>query len=136
MFQTVNGVSSALVEGVDRFDLMYLVQDAAGTFQYLDATGVENLATASCFQAPLGASAVIGDLENRPGCGWRSVVSVDVHLLLNTVYDSSVNEQDPFNYSLEGNTQETPADLNSGIETYKMIRKEFMTSVTIKNNNN
>jgi type IV pilus assembly protein PilW len=134
LYHSSNGNVTPLVEGVDRFDVVYGIQMADGTYRYLNASQVEALPVTSCFRVPTGAPQANGTLTNTPGCGWRSVVSVEIHLLMNTRNNSTTKSDEPFFYSLNGNASETPSDLASSINHYKMMRKEFVTSIALKNN--
>ncbi len=127
LYSVINGVVNALVEGVDRFDVLYTVQtNEPGQFQVLDASGVDAMPAASCVKAA-------DDTVNGPGCGWRSVASIEFHLLLNTVADSSAIDDEPFFYSIDGNNAQTAADLPSTINHYRMHRREFYSVVATKN---
>ena len=133
LFNVVNGVSNAIVQGVDRFDVIYGVQVNTGDVMLLDANGVENLPTASCMGSP--STDINGgiSLSNTTGCGWRSVVSIEIHLLLNTIYNSTERTDEQFFYSLDGDTANVPADLAATINHYSMSRREFVALVTLKN---
>jgi type IV pilus assembly protein PilW len=137
LFSVVNGTKNALIEGVDRFDVLYGVQteNNNGNVKILDAAGVENLPLIECTPASAVANGTATEtvLSNTVGCGWRSVVSIEVHLLLNTIYDSSIRTDEPYVYSIDGNSYESPTDLISNIEHYRMYRREFYTSLTLKN---
>lgn len=127
LYSVNNGVVNAVIEGVDRFDVLYTVQtNVPGEFMVLDANGVNNLPAASCVKAA-------ENTINQAGCGWRSVTSIEFHLLLNTVADSSTNAEEPFFYSIDGVDVQAPADLPSGINHYRMHRREFYSVVATKN---
>lgn len=131
LYSVLNGVSNAIVQGVDRFDVLYAVDTSPdGNILILDAQGVQDLPVGSCLGEPKSGQIT---LNNIAGCGWRSVVSIEIHLLLNTIYNSSTQDDEPFFYSQDGNTSQSPSDLVSGINHYKMFRREFMTSIALKN---
>ncbi len=132
LFNVVNGTNNALIEGVDRFDVLYGVKTRSGDVVVLDAAGVEGLDILDCVSGPTSA---VGSIVNITGCGWRSVTFMEIHLLLNTIYDSSTSTTDPFRYSLGGEAYQSPASLSAitGLETYRMFRREFFAHVTIKN---
>lgn len=138
LYRVLNGNAEALIEGVDRFDVLYGVQTDTGNgdVRILDANGVENLPIGQCTPASAVTSGVPfspTQLANTTGCGWRSVVSIEVHLLLNTIYNSSQNADEPYFYSLLGTSAQNPSNLLSGINHYQMFRREFTTSLTLKN---
>jgi type IV pilus assembly protein PilW len=134
LYNVVNGVTNAIVEGVDKFDIIYGVQTSDGLVRYLDANGVQNLSTSLCHQPPIKVADITGEMINGVGCGWRSVVSAEVHLLLNTVANASPSDKEQFYYSLDGVDAKNPSDLLSGIKHYNLLRKEFMANISIKNN--
>lgn len=131
LYSMVNGTTNAIIQGVDRFDVLYGVKLKSGATRILDANGVQDLPAADCLGKPsYGASM---KLNNATGCGWRSVVTIEIHLLLNTVFDSSHNDYEQFVYSVDGTSYQSPGDLKTGINYYNMYRREFMTSITLKN---
>jgi type IV pilus assembly protein PilW len=123
-----------LVEGVERFDLLYGVQNGLGRTQYLTAAQVDALAA---------GSQCVGTVE--PGCGWRSVKSVEAYLLANTVDDISPTGTDEFRYSWlntgvanAAGTFENPAvlgTLRNGLPPGRMLRREFRTTISLRVNN-
>ncbi len=130
LFQSINGISQPLIEGVDDFDVTYVVKDRSGVISYLTADLVQNMPAGNCVQLqPLDGVAPLTNL----GCGWRSVVAVEVHLLLNTIYNSSTNPNEQFLYSEYGINYVTPAAIQSAIPHYDMHRKEFYTTISLKN---
>jgi type IV pilus assembly protein PilW len=130
LYSVINGVSNAVIQGVDRFDVLYSVRTRDGNVLILDAEDVENLPIAQC----VPTNRVVGiDLVDTLGCGWRSVVSLEVHLLLNTIYNSSTTAIDQFAYSIDGSGFQSPSNSSTEIDHYKMHRREFITTVTLKN---
>lgn len=129
LYSVINGTVNALVEGVDRFDVLYGVGtgfEATKAIQYLTASEVQNLAVANCRPALEG-------LVNVAGCGWRGVEMIQIHLLLNTIQNSSLSDAEEFAYSVDGSGYKKPSDLGTGIDTYKMYRREFVASIALKN---
>ncbi len=149
LYASVNGVTNPIIEGVDALDFTYGVSDINGATQFVDATTVQAMAAANCWPAPQkipgtaqNINPITGDLEtfiNQPGCGWRSVTSVDIHMLLNTIYNSSntplVNGDgtEQYRYSQYGAGYFAPQVLPSTIPHYNMHRREFFSSVSLKN---
>jgi type IV pilus assembly protein PilW len=130
LYSVNNGVSNAVIQGVDRFDVLYGVRTRDGNVLILDANAVENLPIAQC----VPTNRVRGiDLVDTAGCGWRSVVSIEVHLLLNTIYNSSNDDSDQFFYSIDSSDAQSPTVDSSKIKNYQMHRREFITTVTLKN---
>ena len=131
LYSNVNGVTNAVIEGVDAFDITYGVMNNAGGIRFLDAAGVQAVTGAGCWPAIKNTNGT--NIANVAGCGWRSVVSVEVHLLLNTIYNSTNNTNENFRYSPYGNLFYNQSNLPSGINHYSMHRKEFSATISLKN---
>jgi type IV pilus assembly protein PilW len=124
-----------LVEGVERFDLLYGVRNNEGETQYLTAAQVDALPGTQCAYS-IGA---------EPGCGWRSVKTVEVYLLVNTVDDITPTGDDEFRYSWlntgvanAAGTFENPVALGAlrnGLPPGRMLRREFRSTVSLRVNN-
>ena len=104
----------------------------------LDASEVDSLPIAQCVPTKEVTGIELGVLngsvvDDIAGCGWRSVVSIEVHLLLNTIYNSSTTEIEQFQYSIDSNAYQNPSTDSGKINPYKMHRREFITTVTLKN---
>lgn len=132
-----NGASEDIVQGVDRLDFRYGVQDSAGTTAFLTAAEV-NAAT-TCSKAPDGV-AVSGGFE--PGCMWRSVRSFEAHLLMTSVDEiRSLDEVgQSYRYTFDESGGVADADtyqetLPSGAPLGSMLRREFIAQVSSRNNN-
>jgi len=146
LMRSENGVAQEIVEGVERLDFMYAVDDALGRTNYLTAAEVDAMAAA----CPPSPAQLIGYQANyfgtpEAGCGWRAVKSIEVSLLLNTVSDAAVTNDEQFRYSWTNagaaNTAETferPAVLGtmrSGLPPYRMLRREFRAQVGVRGYN-
>ncbi|MCF6288494.1 MAG: PilW family protein [Proteobacteria bacterium] len=129
LYSRINGVVNPIIQGVDDFDVLYGVKnDIAANVIYKDASDV---GATPCSTAPMVNDNLIPN--PAPNCGWRSVSSIEIHLLLNTVYNSTTHENEEFRYSMYGDAQYTQADLTGGLPAYAMIRKEFFTAIALKN---
>ena len=133
LYSVINGVKNPLVQGVDRFDVIYGVQTSSSKIKYITADEVQNIPESDCIGLPYKDSTTGVRLLNTTGCAWRSIVSIEVHLLLNTISNSSTKNNESFVYSIDGQTRQLPSDLKSGIEHYNMYRKEFATTIALKN---
>lgn len=149
-----NGIDVAVAEGIERLDFLYHVEDRLGRMRPLTAAQVQALAPADCAQAslnpPLVAPIAAQDAAN---CGWRSVRAIEVFLLANTVDDAG-SLVEPFQYAFlasgaanAANTLQVACDpaqgtcpggsittLPSGLPPGRMLRREFRTVVTLRNN--
>lgn len=139
--QIVGGAvnTQELVEGVERLDFLYGVEDNVGQTRYLTAAQVDALTT--CPPQPYGLPTNVA--EN--GCGWRAVKSIEIFMLVNTVADSTVGGDDEFRYSFRNDgtvnaagTFENPevlGTLRNGLPPGRMLRREFRTLVSLRGYN-
>ena len=148
LYRSENGNVQQLVEGVERFDVFYLAQLQTGRVARLTADQINTVQGGG--SASLDSNVVTGDngcilppditsnygnisLANGPGCLWRSIYAIEVHLLLNTVNSSSVNDEDRFIYTPDGLTPQIPTSgLPSGLPADRMYRREFTSIVPVR----
>jgi len=128
-----NGQRQELVQGVERLDFLYGVRDFNGAIRYLTADQVNAQSSATnCIAPPAGVAM-------EAGCLWRSVKTVEVHALFNTVDDTGLSPADmAFLYSIDGGTIGPPSGTASavtGLAFGKMMRREFVSSTTVRNAN-
>jgi len=138
---SANPVVQELVEGVERLDFLYGVDDALGRTRYLTAEEVDDMTAADCPPWPTGLTAA----EVTGGCGWRAVKNVEVFMLLNTVGDVAVTGDEEFRYSFLNNgnanaaaTYEVPSalgTLRNGLPPGRMLRREFRALVSLRDYN-
>ena len=129
-----NGVVGVLIEGVDRFDVLYGLSTKNGlskNITYLTADQVGSFV--DCKPIPNDSYDSSASQVNGLGCGWRSVDFIEVHMLINSVYNSSKRNNEPFLYSIDGTDLQDPNSLLSGIDHYNLHRKEFFLSIALKN---
>ncbi|KAA3642557.1 MAG: prepilin-type N-terminal cleavage/methylation domain-containing protein [Proteobacteria bacterium] len=147
LYRSENGNVQQLVEGVERFDVFYLAQTQTGHVVRLTADEVQAVqgggdvnkdgamdSTTGCILPPKSEATPSGtQLANGSGCLWRSIYAMEIHLLLNTVNDSSMVEDEVFIYSPDGLTPQTPGTtLTSGLDRERMYRREFTATVPIR----
>ncbi len=149
LFRSENGQSQAIVEGVERLDVFYLAQLQSGHVVRLTADEVQNVngggdvdnngaidGISGCIQPPRVTGAVRAmnlGLSNDNGCLWRSIYAIEVHLLMNTVSNSSQVTDDVFVYSPDGDAEQDPsAGLVSGLDGERMYRREFSAIVPVR----
>lgn len=123
-----------IASGIERLDFRYGVEDRSGNTTYLTADQVDAGDAANCLPAPPGVDAM-----NDQGCLWRSVKSIDVHLLANSVDDMLLTPQEMAYSYTNGDTPPTvpkppngnklPSDLPPG----RMMRREFSAIVSLRN---
>jgi type IV pilus assembly protein PilW len=99
---------------------------------------------------PMASSQIVDSLPAysvEPGCLWRSLNSIEVHLLVdsvNNLYDlTSADMAYQYTYGYGGtDAKQTPASppsantaLTSGLKAGKMLRREFVSLVSVRNFN-
>lgn len=143
LYRRQNGVSPAdeLVQGVERLDFVYGVQYRDATLHFLTADQVTANSTATnCPPPPAGLGLATGTVE--ASCLWRAVKTIEVHLLLDTVDNITLDGADmAYRYTGEsGDTsmQIPPAPnvaMDNGMIAGYMMRREFIASVALRNGN-
>lgn len=121
-----NGEEQELVRGVDQLAFLYGVQDVTGNTQFQTADEVDP--RTDCPPPPPG-------LGEEPGCMWRTVRTIEAHLLMNTVDEVGGLDQASRNYRFNGEDFENVSSLPSGLSVGNLIRKEFIAYVSPRNRN-
>lgn len=124
-----------LVEGVERLDFLYGIEDNDGALRYLTADQVTSGVGASCAVLPEGLTA------SEEGCMWRGIRSVEVHMLLNSINEigNLAGPDMAYRYgdgiAAAGNPAPPAADTMpvTGIKSGHMMRREFVTLVSARN---
>lgn len=133
-----------LVQGVETMNFAYGVQQSNGNLQFLAADAVaSNSSPANCppppgqFARTVSGSPPVETYET--GCLWRALASVEVHLLVDSVNDLFTLTAPEMVYQFNGSGQTNPpaatATMPNGIKAGKMMRREFMTLVAVRNYN-
>ncbi|MGA7438252.1 MAG: PilW family protein [Luteibacter sp.] len=132
-----NGVSSEVVRGVERLDFLYGVMDATGNTSFRTASDIDSATTC--------ASSNIAALGTDPGCLWRSVQSIEVHLLMDGQKPLYALNAGDMQYQYYGDTAITglasPDDTGRTVKPSQqgfdnhMLRREFTTLVSVRNYN-
>lgn len=140
-----DGVTQELTQGVERLDFLYGASSIGnGGMTYLTAAQVDsnsNLATCSKPSRSFESGGVDIDVWREPGCLWRALRSIEVHALFNTIDDVTVmSPQDmAYWYSIDGGSGPVaPAATMpvSGLAPGRMIRREFVSLVSVRNGSN
>jgi type IV pilus assembly protein PilW len=131
LFRIENGgEAEELIEGVERFDVTYVVVDGGGGTHYLNAHQVAtNPGALKC--PPVAMTVPVGD----PGCLWRGVQAVDVSMLVVSTR-SGPRGDEAFRYSPDGNTLQSYAvndTLPSGLKAGNRLRREFRVYAGFRN---
>jgi type IV pilus assembly protein PilW len=157
LMRKVNGSATPdeIVQGVERLDFTYGVQFRDGTFQYLTAEEVDTDSDTPAAPPALPVNcpppppqwdtSIYGNVE--PDCLWRSVKSIQVNLLIDSVdnvYDLALADT-IYRYTIDdANYQTPPEDPNAdmlyngvanGTKTGRMMRREFISMVAARNSN-
>ncbi|WP_223788871.1 prepilin-type N-terminal cleavage/methylation domain-containing protein [Marinicella meishanensis] len=146
LYRAENGVAQQLVEGVERLDVFYLAQLQTGHVARLTADQVQGVSGGGdtnndgaidtiqgCIIQPAAPTLNSLNLANEPGCLWRSIYAIEVHMLMNTVANSSTLDNEVFIYSPDGLTPQDPSTgLTTGMPAERMHRKEFSAIVPVR----
>lgn len=133
-----NGMASEVVRGVERMDFVYGVEDVVGATHYLAAAQVDDRLGGRVACPPAAPDGTGSDY----GCMWRSVKSIEVHLLMNgqQIGGSLSAGALHYTYSIDGDRSPLapeaptravrPAEQGFGL---RMLRREFSALVAMRN---
>ena len=120
-----------LVQGVDQLDFLYGVLDVAGLTRFMTATQIDAAPVALCAPAP-------GSVANSAGCLWRSVRSVESHMLVSSTRELGLDDVSR-SFVYMGATTNVANDgstpLRSGQAAGSLLRREFVSQTMIRNRN-
>jgi type IV pilus assembly protein PilW len=138
-----------LVQGIEQLDLLAGVQRNDGTISYLTSDLVVGQSSATnC--PPMAALQIAAGLPAgsvEPQCLWRSLNSMEVHLLVDSVNNiytlTPADMAYQYTYGYGGtDAKQTPAsppaatsNLASGLKAGMMLRREFVSLVSVRNFN-
>lgn len=137
LMRRVNGVSGEVVRGIERLDFLYGVMDTAGNTSYRTAADIDSATTC--------ASSAVTVTGGDPGCLWRSVQNIEVHILMDgqvPLYSLTTPE---LQYQYYGDTgvvglsapddsKRTVMPSQQGIDNH-MLRREFTAVASLRNYN-
>ncbi|PTR32730.1 type IV pilus assembly protein PilW [Luteibacter sp. OK325] len=137
LIRRVNGVSGEVVRGIERLDFLYGVMDAAGNTSYRTAADIDS--------ATVCPSSTVSVTGTDPGCLWRSVKSIEVHILMDgqvPLFTLAAPELQYQYYpdtgvvglSAPDNTSRAVMPSQQGFDNH-MLRREFTAVVSIRNYN-
>lgn len=137
LMKRVNGVSAEVVRGVERLDFLYGVMDSAGNTSYRTAAKIDSATTC--------ASSTVTVTGGDPGCLWRSVEDVEIHILMDGQVPLYSLTSSDLQYSYYGdtaisamaapdNTSRTVMPSQQGFDDH-MLRREFSALVSVRNYN-
>ncbi|HET6553361.1 MAG TPA: PilW family protein [Dyella sp.] len=134
------GSDQEIVRGVERLDFLYGVEDNNGNTRYLSAGEVDSNAGGSIACPPPAPL----PLPTDPGCLWRAIKSIEVHLLVSAempLYTLTPSEQ-MFAYQLDGIAEPAAPDAPGRRVTPRAqgflsqkVRREFVALVSVRNYN-
>lgn len=126
-----NGVEQELVRGVDLLRFRYGVLHGDGRTRLLTAAEITTNSPVGCTVAPPAT-------PMEPGCLWRSVRTIEPHLLVNSVDEVASIEPIGRSYRFFGTLVSSPAataTLPSGLQVGNMNRREFVGYFSVRNSN-
>jgi type IV pilus assembly protein PilW len=137
LMRRVNGVSGEVVRGIERLDFLYGVMDAAGNTSYRTAADIDSATT-----CPSSTVTVTG---GDPGCLWRSVKSIEVHILMDGQVPLFALRPPELQYqyyadsgvvgmSAPDDSKRAVMPSQQGIDNH-MLRREFTAVVSLRNYN-
>lgn len=131
LFRIENGAAAEeVLEGVERFDVTYIVVDGRGGTHYLNANQVAtNPGGLAC--PPVAMTVPVPDT----GCLWRGVQAVDVSTLVVSTR-SGTRGDEAFRYSPDGSAVQSyapTATLPSGLVAGNRLRREFRVYAGFRN---
>ncbi len=133
-----------LVQGVEQMEFRYGAQRANGQVEFVTAAAVTTDSSAANCPAPPLSFSDINFFTTVPtyetGCLWRAVKSVEAHILVNSINNLYTLGRDEQNYTYFDNNF-TPASAtatmpSTGLTAGSMMRREFITLVSVRNYNN
>jgi len=133
-----------LIQGAEQLDFLYGVQASDGSNRYLTADDVQASTLLTCPLPPAQYTQFIPGTMEATGCLWRAVKTIEVHVLVdsvNNMYDLN-NAEMAYLYNPSYGSSFTyngvaapPANQVGGIAFGKMMRREFVSLVSIRNFN-
>ncbi len=130
-----NGVAQELVRGVERLDFRYAVLGGDDRVSYLTADQVQTR-NGGAIACPPSAFPEADRLNvSLPGCLWSAVTAVEVSMLMNTVNDIDVPDDEPYRYHIDGNSEFTASASmpQTGMPGGNMVRRQFTAVVGLRN---
>ncbi|HZP65243.1 MAG TPA: PilW family protein [Rudaea sp.] len=127
-----------LVQGVEQMDFLFGFQEGSGNVQFLTADKVAGTSSSATCTPPPGQY-INANAGYEATCLWRSLSSIEVHFLIdsvNNLYTLTAPEQV---YSYNGATNlvpvASPGKMPSGLDAGAMMRREFISLVSVRNYN-
>ncbi|HRO88122.1 MAG TPA: hypothetical protein PLH21_08865, partial [Chiayiivirga sp.] len=120
-----------LVRGVDLLAFRFGVLQGDGNTRLMTAAEITTTSPVGCAVAPPGTTM-------EPGCLWRSVRTIEPHLLVNSVDEVNTIDAIGRSYRFDGTDYPIPAasdTLPSGLQVGNMNRREFIGYFSVRNGN-
>ncbi|HRQ66805.1 PilW family protein [Denitratimonas tolerans] len=131
LVRSENGVAQELVRGVDLLAFRFGVLQGDGNTRLMTAAEITTTSPVGCAVAPPGTTM-------EPGCLWRSVRTIEPHLLVNSVDEVNTIDAIGRSYRFDGTDYPIPAasdTLPSGLQVGNMNRREFIGYFSVRNGN-
>lgn len=133
-----------LIPGAEQLDFLYGVQASDGSTRYLTADDVQASTAVTCPLPPSQYTQFIPGTMEASGCLWRAVKTIEVHVLIdsvNNMYDLNraemaylYNPSYGSSFTYDG-VAAPPTNQIGGIPFGSMMRREFVSLVSIRNFN-
>ncbi|HET8943094.1 MAG TPA: PilW family protein [Rudaea sp.] len=135
------GADQEIIQGAEQLDVLFGAQRANGKVSYLTADDVET--QSDCPPAPSNyvREMKVGSVES--GCLWRAIKTIEAHLLVDSINNMDLTPADmayQYTWSYTGTdlpqTAAVPATtLPNGLTAGRMLRREFVSLVSLRNYN-
>lgn len=127
LVRQVNGDVQLIADGVERLEFRYMVETAAG-MRAMTAAEVQSAGSGLCTRQPMYNRA------QEVGCLWRGVKAIEVAMLINSVDNNAPSETERYSFTFaDQNEVAPPATLPSGLPRGRVFRREFRTTVSLRN---
>ena len=147
LMRSENGAAQEVAQGVERLDFLFGTAVVAnGGMRYLDAGQVTTLSNWNACSPPSSAFSRMYSRTGpapmnqwrEPGCLWRSLRTIEAHALFNTIDDMGAMSPPDSAYwygidNAAGPVIPTATMPVTGLPAGRMMRREFMTLVSIRN---
>ncbi len=136
-----------IVQGAEQLDFLFGVSRADGKISYLTADAIATQSSyTNCPPVPWQYTKQMPGKVDTAACLWRAVKSIEVHVLMDSVNNIDLTPADmayQYTWTYSGtDAAQTPdvppaatATMPSGLKAGRMMRREFVSLVSVRNYN-